>query len=91
MRSFIIGLALARFDFVAAEAFLGFGVPSVNASDWVVFTNTNLFGAVLSVLGSVIGAMTSQFADEADQFALCVLLCHLLTLTFIIAILLILA
>lgn len=59
-------LALARFDFVAAEAFFGFNVKCVNASDRVVLAETDFFGGVLYVLGSVVTTVTRKFAYKTN-------------------------
>jgi hypothetical protein len=70
-------LALTRLDFVATKVLLGFFVPCMCTSNWVIGALTKLVWVVLGVLGRV-NTVTGKFADEADQFTLCILLCHLL-------------
>lgn len=91
MGVFFCKLALARLDFVAAEAFLCLGVGRVRASDWVVLFKNDFLSGILSVLSSVIRTVASQIADETDQFALGILFCHINSLKFVKTILLILA
>ena len=72
----LLRLALTSFNFVSTEVFLGFNVQSVSTSNWVVLSKTDFLGSILSVLGSVIGTVASEFADESNQFALSILFCH---------------
>jgi len=69
-------LVFALFNFVAAKVLLGFNVQSVFTSNWVVLLQRDLLSGVLSILGSVIRTVTSEFAHESDEFALGVLFCH---------------
>lgn len=79
-----MSLTLARFDFVAAEVFLGLGVGCVLTGDWVVFSERQLAlpvsGAVLGIDRGVVRAVTAQITDQTNQLPLRVLLlCHLFT------------
>lgn len=78
-----MSLALAWFDFVAAEVFLGFGVGCVLACHRVVFSECqfalSLCSAVLGVDRGVVRAVTAQITDQTNQLSLRILLCHLFT------------
>lgn len=79
-----MSLTLARFDFVAAEVFLGLGVGCMLTGDWVVFSECQLAlpfcGAVLGVDRGVVRAVAAQITDQTNQLPLRVLLlCHLFT------------
>lgn len=76
-------LALTSFYFVTTKVLLGFSVGSVLTCNWVVLFKTNLFSSVLSVLGGVVGTVTTKFTYQTDQLALCILLCHNFLLTCI--------
>lgn len=88
---FFVELALARLDFVAAETLLGFSVGRVSSCDWVVLLKNDLLSCVHRVLSSVVRTVSSQLADETNQFALSILFCHINSLKFVKTILLILA
>lgn len=70
-------LAFTRLNFVAAKVFLGLFVPGVSTSNRIVGSLAKLVGVVLCVLGRV-NTVTGKLTDKADQFTLCILLCHLL-------------
>lgn len=56
-------LALAGFDFVAAEIFLGFGVSSVFTCDWIVLFKDDFFGRILRILRCIVRAVTTKITD----------------------------
>ena len=67
-------LAFLFFDFVATEVLLSFGEDDVLAENRVVFFQTEFVGGVHRVFLGVVLTNTGLFRDEADEFALSIIL-----------------
>ena len=70
-------LAFLFLDFVAAEVLFGLGEDNVFAEDRVVFLERKFIRGVHRVFLGIILTNAGFFGDEADEFALgVILLCH---------------
>ena len=78
MRYFICNLAFLFFDFVTSKIFLGFSESDVLSENWIVFLKRKLVRGVHSIFLGIILTNPRLFRDEANEFALSIiLLCHI--------------
>ena len=70
-------LAFLLFDFVASEILLGFGKDNVLFENWIVFAKAEFIWGVHRILLGVVLTNVRLFRDEANKFALSIILfCH---------------
>lgn len=85
MRVFLLMLlTLAGFYFISSKVFLGFGVSGMLLGNWVVLLQLKLTSGVLGIFLGVVSPVAAQVAHQANQFSLCILLCHTFSLRFIV-------
>ncbi len=69
-------LFLARFNFVATQAFLGFNVENVLSQYWIVLAQTQFARGVLCVLDSVVVTVATFFRHQTNNLSLALFLSH---------------